>query len=84
MVRFVLTMLLAGFVKCSMYFCPPFVPRRRKPLILPARVWETLVTKNMYAICYIHDRSKQAVEKILGMDEEQRKLYDLVDMAIRS
>lgn len=42
------------------------------------------LTKNMYAICYIHDRSKQAVEKILGMDEEQRKLYDLVDMAIRS
>lgn len=35
MVRFVLMMLLAGFVKCSMYFCPPFVPRRRKPLLLP-------------------------------------------------
>ena len=34
MVRFVLMMLLAGFVKCSMFFCPPFVPRRRKPLLL--------------------------------------------------
>ena len=34
MVRFVLMMLLAGFVKCSKYFCPPFVPRRRKPLLL--------------------------------------------------
>lgn len=34
MVRFILMMLLAGFVKCSMYFCPPFVPRRRKLLLL--------------------------------------------------
>ena len=38
----------------------------------------------MYAISYIHARSKQAVERILGMDEEQRKLYDLVDMSTRS
>ena len=28
-------------------------------------------------------RSKQAVKRILGMDEEQRKLYALVDMATR-
>lgn len=42
------------------------------------------LTKNMYAISYIHARSKQAVERILGMDEEQRKLYDLVDMSTRS
>ena len=42
------------------------------------------LTKNMYAICYIHDRSKQVVERILGMDEEQRKLYNLVDMATRN
>ena len=35
MVWFVLMMLLAGFVKCSMYFCPSFVPRCRKPLLLP-------------------------------------------------
>ena len=33
---------------------------------------------------YIHDRSKQVVERILGMDEEQRKLYNLVDMATRN
>ena len=39
------------------------------------------LTKNMYAISYILARSKQAVERILGMDEEQRKLYDLIDMA---
>ena len=38
----------------------------------------------MYAINYIHARSKQAVETILGMDEEQRKLYDLIDMATQS
>ena len=42
------------------------------------------LTKNMYAISYIHARSKQAVERILGMDEEQRKLYDLIDMATQS
>ena len=42
------------------------------------------ITKNMYSICYIHDRSKQVVERILGMDEEQRKLYDLIDMATQS
>ena len=42
------------------------------------------LTKNMYAISYIHARSKQAVERILGMDEEQRKLYDLIDMSTRS
>lgn len=41
------------------------------------------LTKNMYAISYIHVRSKQAVKRILGMDEEQRKLYALVDMATR-
>lgn len=39
------------------------------------------LTKSMYAIGYIHTHSKQAVERILGMDEEQRKLYDLVNMA---
>ena len=42
------------------------------------------ITKNMYSICYIHDRSKLVVERILGMNEEQRKLYDLVDMSTRS
>ena len=42
------------------------------------------LTKNMYAISYIHVRSKQAVKRILGMDEEQRKLYALVDMATQS
>lgn len=42
------------------------------------------LTKNMYAVCYIHDRSKLVVEKILGMDEEQRKLYNLVDMDTQS
>lgn len=42
------------------------------------------LAKNMYAISYIHARSKQAVERILGMDEEQRKLYDLIDMATQS
>ena len=34
MVRFVLTMILASSVKCSMNFCPPFVPRYRKPFLL--------------------------------------------------
>ena len=38
----------------------------------------------MYVISNIHARSKQAVERILGMDEEQRKLYDLVDVATQS
>lgn len=42
------------------------------------------LAKNMYAISYIHAQSKQAVERILGMDEEQRKLYDLIDMATQS
>ena len=42
------------------------------------------LTKNMHAISNIHARSKQAVERILGMDEEQRKLYDLIDMATQS
>ena len=42
------------------------------------------LTKNMYVISNIHARSKQAVERILGMDEEQRKLYDLVDVATQS
>ena len=42
------------------------------------------LTKNMYAISYIHARSKQIVERILGMDEEQRKLHDLVNMTILS
>ena len=41
------------------------------------------LTKHMYAISYIHVRSKQVVKRILGMDEEQRKLYALVDMATR-
>ena len=38
----------------------------------------------MHAISYIHARSKQAEERILGMDGEQRKLYDLIDMSTRS
>ena len=42
------------------------------------------LTKNMYAISYIHARSKQAVERVLGMDEEQRNLYDLIDMVTQS
>ena len=42
------------------------------------------LTKYMYVISNIHARSKQAVERILGMDEEQRKLYDLVDVATQS
>ena len=42
------------------------------------------LTKNMYVISNIHARSKQAVERILGMDEEQRKLYDLIDVATQS
>ena len=42
------------------------------------------LAKNMHAISYIHARSKQAVERILGMDEEQHKLYDLIDMATQS
>ena len=36
------------------------------------------LTKNMYSISYTHTRSKLVVEKTLGMDAEQCKLYDLV------
>ena len=32
----------------------------------------------MYSISYTHTRSKLVVEKTLGMDAEQCKLYDLV------
>lgn len=42
------------------------------------------LTKNMYAISYIHAYSKQVVEKILGMDDEQKKLYELVKKATQS
>lgn len=42
------------------------------------------LTKNMYAIRYVHQRSKQAVEKVLGMDEEQQYLYELVEKAVLS
>ena len=39
------------------------------------------LTKNMYAVSYVHTHSKQVVERILGMDEEQRILYELVNKA---
>lgn len=37
------------------------------------------LTKNMYAICYNHPKSKVAKEVALGMDEEQRELFQIVE-----
>lgn len=39
------------------------------------------LTKNMYAINYIQEKSRQQVRVILGMDEEQQMLWKLVKKA---
>lgn len=41
------------------------------------------LTKNMYAISYSHPKSKVSKRIVLGMDEEQRLLCELVEKATR-
>ena len=41
------------------------------------------LTKNMYAICYNHPKSKVTKEVALGMDEEQRELCQIVEGKVK-